>query len=206
MMQATGGGGGGLPDEYQQVEYLEKTAQTSGYFDGGEILSNGVLYIKGSMYFGGGSSFRNYIALVQDMNFSRFMLVQNAYYVGNISGTQFYHYNMPLPNGYIGDVDFELFADNGYSRFDANGALGYMETYNSQSPLPAKLVLLQNTSGKIRTLSFYNSSSMTESSMIYKYVPCYRKSDNIKGLYELVNGIFYYSNDQNQYQVGPDVN
>lgn len=41
---------------------------------------------------------------------------------------------------------------------------------------------------------------------IHELVPCYRKSDNKPGMYDLVNNAFYTNSGTGEFLVGPDVN
>ena len=39
----------------------------------------------------------------------------------------------------------------------------------------------------------------------YEFIPCYRKADNVAGLYDLVNGVFYTNAGSGTFAVGSDV-
>ena len=44
-----------------------------------------------------------------------------------------------------------------------------------------------------------------EDNLIRNLVPCYRKSDNKLGLYDIVNGKFYTNQGTGEFTAGPDV-
>lgn len=68
-------------------------------------------------------------------------------------------------------------------------------------------------------LAYYNSSPDNYSiytlydfeiyengNLLKKYIPCYRKSDDVIGLYEVVNGEFKTNAGTGVFTKGPDVN
>lgn len=55
--------------------------------------------------------------------------------------------------------------------------------------------------GKIYYLKIYENADLTK-----YFVPCYRKSDNIAGMYELIGNKFYTNNGTGEFTVGADVN
>ncbi len=40
---------------------------------------------------------------------------------------------------------------------------------------------------------------------LYEYIPCYRKADNVAGMYDIVNNVFYTNAGTGKFTVGPDV-
>lgn len=58
-------------------------------------------------------------------------------------------------------------------------------------------------SGKVYRI--YVSDNVDGSSRTHDFVPCYRKSDNEPGLYDVVNNIFYTNEGTGSFGVGPDV-
>ena len=57
------------------------------------------------------------------------------------------------------------------------------------------------TSGKV-----YYCKITVDGTLVRSFVPCYRKSDNIVGLYDLVNGVFYTNAGSGVFAVGADSN
>lgn len=54
--------------------------------------------------------------------------------------------------------------------------------------------------GKLYYVRFYNNGNIVED-----FVPCYRKSDSVPGLYDIVNQIFYTNAGSGSFTVGRDV-
>lgn len=57
-----------------------------------------------------------------------------------------------------------------------------------------------NASGKIYSCKIYDNGTL-----VRNYIPCYRKVDNVIGLYDLVNGVFYTNAGEGTFDKGGDV-
>ena len=57
------------------------------------------------------------------------------------------------------------------------------------------------TSGKV-----YYCKITVDGTLVRSFVPCYRKSDNVAGLYDLINGVFYGNAGSGVFAVGADSN
>lgn len=55
------------------------------------------------------------------------------------------------------------------------------------------------------TFRYKNFKIYNGNTLLRNYIPCYRKSDGVGGLYDLVNGVFYSSNGSSAYLKGPEV-
>ena len=55
--------------------------------------------------------------------------------------------------------------------------------------------------GNIYSLKFWTNSS----TLAYDFVPCYRKSDSVAGMYDRVNRVFYTNDGSGTFAVGSDV-
>lgn len=58
--------------------------------------------------------------------------------------------------------------------------------------------------GRLYSCSIYDY--LDGGNLIRNFYPCYRKSDNVAGLYDNVNGVFYANAGSGTFIVGPDVN
>lgn len=67
--------------------------------------------------------------------------------------------------------------------------------FNDNSPTSSISATLKLTYCKIE-----------QDSSIYEFIPCYRKEDNVAGMYDLVSGEFYTNAGTGEFIVGPDVN
>lgn len=67
-------------------------------------------------------------------------------------------------------------------------------TINYGNTLPYYLFALCDTNGSAvykSSIKLYSCKMTKNGVMIHNYVPCYRNNDNVIGLYDLVNGVFY---------------
>lgn len=55
------------------------------------------------------------------------------------------------------------------------------------------------------TFNLHSCQIYDNETLVRDYVPCYRKSDNVAGVYDLVNGTFYVNSGTGSFVVGPDV-
>ena len=60
--------------------------------------------------------------------------------------------------------------------------------------------MLQYVSGKVYYCKFYDSGVLT-----HNFIPCYRKADNVIGLYDTIDGIFYTNAGSGTFGKGSDV-
>lgn len=63
--------------------------------------------------------------------------------------------------------------------------------------------------GNLYTLRIYRSvvnAGVASLQLIAKFIPCYRKSDNVIGFYDSVNSVFYINQGTGAFGKGPDVN
>ena len=177
-----------LPDEYQQVEYIESTGTQ--YIDTGVIPDNET-GISLTVAFLNLSSDLFRFGTRQDSGETRFIIGTNKTtpYFGfgksksvstvTITANKFYTFKMNYLNSkksYIDNTEGPDLSDISSINF----------TYS--------LVLFgRNSSGSI-TSSAQKVKQLTitkGNSIIRNMIPCYRKSDNVIGMYDLVNNQFY---------------
>lgn len=60
-----------------------------------------------------------------------------------------------------------------------------------------------NTAGRQR---IYRYTAKKDGVVVRDYIPCYRKSDNKPGMYDLMSGIFHTNAGTGEFLVGPDIN
>lgn len=64
-----------------------------------------------------------------------------------------------------------------------------------------------STSGEIRKSPavIYSYTHNRDNTCLLDFIPCYRKADNVAGMYDIVNGVFYTNAGTGSFIVGPDV-
>lgn len=197
---------GYLPEEYQAVEYIQGTGTQ--FIDTGFSSADG-FHIKMEVEFTdlnslsvvagchevGGPYKRNYVS-VQGAN---------LWNVG-LSGSLTFEGPTPINQKIL--VDFSSIVPNAYLKID-NNLLWTSNTYliGDADALSSLNVLLFNiqypitpTRGKIYSAKLY--SSHDESELIRNFIPCYRVSDGVAGLYDTINNQFYASSGAAHFEKG----
>lgn len=177
MMQKAGGGI--LPDEYQQVKYLR--------------VNNSTSYIQTNIN-------------AADCHGSYYKLRFNSplrYY--GIHGTGWFGYHFLLWLSYN-----HIWLYTGVSRLrDAqivtSGNIIEGKLYDNSSLNASGNVKIFNVSQTGADIELYNLIFYgdTESEEIANFIPCYRKSDNKAGLYDIIND--YFNAGTGSFIVGPDM-
>ena len=76
---------------------------------------------------------------------------------------------------------------------------GYMELFGVHNA--ADDGHAENFSGNLYSLKFWSDPN----TLSYDFVPCYRKSDSVAGVYDTINKVFYTNNGSGTFAVGADV-
>lgn len=195
----------GLPSAYQQVEYIESTGTQ--YIDCGLVANENTnieltyqytttsLETTGTRVFGSrgnGSVDRAFLIALND-----------GYWYVN-------HYNTSntLESVTWGTVDTKIHTirnNGGEFYFDDENVITFS---TGQFTTPYNVLLLAGNSNN----TIYASKSRVYSCKIYdnsttvrNFVPCYRKSDNVIGLYDTVNGVFYTNAGTGTFKKGSEV-
>ena len=183
-------GGGGLPSEYQQVEYIEGTGQQ--YIDSG-VYPDYLTGINSSMTLIG-NNYHDEIFGCYSSGGDGYAPADNRYWVRTrnraflISSTQVF---ISLPNNTQINLQYNM---GGNQKISVSGVETSLPSPTSTLPISQTLSIFafhnNGYSGyahmKVESFKIYHSADL-----IRDLVPCYRKSDSKPGLYDLVNGTFY---------------
>lgn len=191
-----------LPSAYQEIEYLESGNSGNQYIDTQIAQSDGLIF---------------------EIDFQLTRLERAVYFMGEYSGSSFYLY---VANGYIGENAFfqtafgiswtntRLLADLNRHKFIYEISGGNLTVIENEHTILAKSITTLSTAS-IKVAGTTHSPSLScrtfESKMtkagvvIQDLIPCYRKSDNKPGMYDLVTGAFLTNAGENEFDVGPDV-
>lgn len=187
---------GGLPSEYQQVDYIEST--------GTQYINTGVIGNTG-------------LRIVAEMGYAT-----AGYALFGSRNPRFFVTLYPSTNfdfGYNGDIITEIYVENRkiYSiDFDTSayparfGIDGVYRTSTARSDTNRPMYIFGcNFNGAPRSLSksIFKSMTITDKNgeLLRNFVPCYRKSDGEIGMYDLVNGVFYTNSGSGTFIKGEDV-
>ena len=180
-----------LPEEYQQVEYVETTG--ANYFDTGVPLKSGLKMIvdwvykdssSGNSYTGGhiGSPGNRWLVGSQ----------RNTYYyfavgTSNIA-TEFKYGERDIIEAYWANKASYIKV-NGVKSTSVNFA-GYALTEEPTYTFYLSAVNRNGSPSSIPKLTIYGAKFYQDDVLLRDYIPCVRKSDNTIGLYDLLNNSF----------------
>ena len=190
-----------IPANYQQVEYIESTGTQ--YIDTG-VIANSTMKIdlkcrclESSFVFGSRSSASSgYSGLTFESNnpvnvrWGNSILVNDDQYVVNQD------YIVHIENGNSSINNKSSQTSYGDSFFNGNI---YLFAINNNST-SSSINLSQYGKNRIYYFKIYDGNNE-----IRNFVPCYRKSDNKPGLYDLVNNVFYTNQGTGDFTKGDDV-
>ena len=173
-----------LPFEFQQVEYIESTGTQ--YIDTGFTPNNKTRMLLDFQYTSLGVD-RGRIAG------TRYDSLSQGFYLGLYNGTYWYAaYNIGSFVGTHANTQrhiFDLNQDKAYlddvlvMQFDPVEFTGYGNIYLFSWSAP---IIDYNSYAKI-----YNCKIWDNNMLVRDFIPCYRKFDGVKGMFDLVNNKFY---------------
>ena len=201
-------GGGGLPDEYQQVEYLRATGTQ--YINTGVKTANGIGIkaviscannAENPMLCGASTTSSNRFFLwTFDAQLKIAYGYRDAYTRTNHTWAINTVYDIDATIG-TSKITLKQIGAGGWTyeanvttQFNGSIDLYLLATNVSGTSTGNKL------SGKLYSASMYNSGRK-----IRDFIPCYRLSDSKPGLYDLVSNTFYTNAGTGEFTVGQDV-
>lgn len=186
-----------LPAAYQDVGYIESTGTQ--YINTG-IFPSSSMKMELDMQFVGSSGLRM-SGMWQQNN--------KSFGVGLTNGNAQWRFDSGQANlfsvGQSGANDRHLFVIDVPNSIAKVGSTGYSISPATFSGVARTIYLCARNSDRIENVGgqilygckFYNNGELT-----YQFVPCYRKSDNKTGLYEIVNEVFYPNNGTDEFIIG----
>ena len=194
-----------LPNEYQQVEYIESTGTQ--YIDLGISISKILdfdVYVKYEISEGAlfgtsnlGSGHPSYLA-INDLNFFREPLTDASLSdefsaeISAGSGTRTANFNV-YKNGAL---------VNSYADVGNCWTTGIANTLCLFKAVVVWWSELANTYAKLAYFKIYDR---TIQDILLEMYPCYRKADNEVGMYDIKNGVFYTNSGTGSFIKGQDV-
>lgn len=212
--------GGGLPATYQEVEYIQSDGLQ--YIDTGVTGTSDTTLTATYAVAGKKDVVATLIGAEKGFNVTS---AATKYYIGV--------YRVGYSYGYIhmGLTDIAPFNISGGGQnvkmdLTYDGSTLTLKSANNQTTnvsisssgvvdteLTMTIFALNRTVGASTTpemadrgaLKLYALTISKAGTLVRDFVPCYRKSDNVAGLYDLVNGVFYTNAGSGTFTVGPDV-
>ena len=192
------GGGKSLPEEYQQVEYLESTGTQ--YINAGlATTATQKFKVKWSDWtnsesmaalFGSTSQWGNTFLRFNGVSF--LTTTSPSYRASSVTGTCW------------GEI--ELYSNGTAPVGTINGSVS-MTSYSNTDGVGNNLTIFRGGANnkyavaKLMYLQVYDGSTLQR-----YFFPCYRKSDMKPGMYDTVNGVFYTNSGSGEFILGPTIN
>lgn len=182
-----------LPDEYQQVDYIESSGTQ--YIDTGVLTNNNIkVQAKAVSTFGLSNGPLTYSAALLGArksgpsSYLGYTSGVNNDFIGN--GTEF----IEIPRNVNQDL-LTLEYDNNsvniscgnYSYSNNSLSINITDSFN----IYLLAINQDNTAISLGTYKLYTCKIYDNDTLVRDFIPCYRKSDNVVGLYDLVNNVFY---------------
>lgn len=191
-----------LPKEYQQVEYLSQAPSYGAYLNTG-ITPDKDTRVEIDFTFNYSQLGNNAVFGVQVNGFIyQLALFNNRWYYGIATSNESYGDNVNANNGVRHKIIFNDenggITDNGISY--ATNKVGTATNPNKEMWLFAR-----NGDGRNSYATVYEFKVYQGNVLIQHLVPCYRKSDNKTGMYDLVTKTFLTSPNGNNFAIGEDV-
>ena len=192
-----------LPSGFQEVEYIESTGTQ--YIDTLLNVSSGMRFVSDFKFTRGGTTRYNPIMGTQIDSypwngcFLRYTTEYNAFeFAGYIN-------RIPISIGTKYNVDYTYTPTKLELRLD--GVLKDQQTLNvSITDYSMYLMGFHNGgSHQISFLAVYTAKFYINGELVREFIPCYRKSDNEVGLYDIVGNQFYTNQGSGTFLKGADV-
>lgn len=195
-----------LPNEYQEVEYLESTGTQ--YIDTGYAFTNPNLEIEikyrknsslGTNVFGldlgttprkmHGHIYRNAVYL------GKSSVIANIPQVVDTDYTFKFKFENDIATWVINEVEYVYNGANGWAGASV-GETDYLFATRGATGVTYRM------SGRIYYAKFYDNNG----SLVRDFVPCYRKIDGEIGMYDCVNEVFYTNMGTGVFTTGKNIN
>lgn len=205
-----------LPNAYQEVEYIESSGKQ--YIDTGICPNNntymhlrlytactGSFYVSGSRASGGNI----YFGQTGTLSASKISATVNG--ISATASTSGGSYWKRLSSGQTYEVTLQTNGDGTYfyEIIDETNKQTYSITkeYDELGDIsvPILLFALRNDNIISGTNRLYEYTLIQNGSKVRDFLPCYRKSDNEVGLYDLVSQTFFTNDGSGSFTPGPNI-
>ena len=188
---------------YQQVEYIEATGTQ--YIDTGEKFNSNTDKFELSYQ---AADLRNYMIAAAGWHQNGKIWVYHyqgghkfSVYITDTSGTQieFFGFNGPDTSRHLVTYDAKRLSIDNILRSE-NTSYTFGESPTNFTLFTAIGSVSYYAKAKIYSFKIWKSGVLTRD-----MIPCYRKSDNVIGMYDVVNDVFYTNSGTGTFVKGADV-
>lgn len=197
-----------LPTEYQEVEYIA----TSGtqYLDTGYVLKSNKFRVDLIVQFTGTNTatFASYVGFMKSSS-----AVTPRFGIHNYTGGTYMYgadATISTTSTVAKEKDFVIFNGTGSTQsLSVNGVVNSSSTsYNMSSNALSIYLGARNLAGAVNnaiSAKFYRFKLSVGGQKVRDLIPCYRKSDSVIGMYDIVNGVFYTNKGTGSFTKGHDL-
>lgn len=192
-----------LPNEYQEVEYISSTSARTQYINLNRMTNKDNVTkfkIKTSIQWNSIISNAQYLGA----NGGSFLGIVNEKYSFGGAST-----NIDASTNEFDNIEFEINYNTRNIQYSVNGVQNQGTRTNAPIDYKISIFGIFNSSQeisftcdcKIKYFIIYENDNV-----IFNLIPCYRKSDNTIGMYDLVNGVFYTNAGTGSFNKGQNQN
>lgn len=197
-----------LPTEYQEVDYIA----TSGtqYIDTGYVLKSNKFKVDLIAQFTGTdtTTFASYVGFMKSSS-----TVIPSFGIHNYTGGTYMYgadATISTTSVVVKEKDFIIFKGTGTTQsLSVNGAVNSSTTSYSMSSNTLSMYLgARNVAGAVNnavSAKFYRFKLSVDGQKVRDLIPCYRKSDNVIGMYDIVNNTFYTNKGTGSFAKGSNI-
>lgn len=190
-----------LPTEYQEVEYIESSGIQ--YIDTGYKPTSNNLRVVCDFEYTADHSASSVFGSESSGKYSIVPWGAPEFYVG--SSTQLLAQTTALNTKYLLDAH----ANAGTLTVSLNGttnSASYSGSILTTVNIGVFCNIIAGMASQFCSMKLYAMYIYDNNNLVRDFVPCYRKSDNVAGLYDLVNNVFYTNAGSGVFAVGADSN
>lgn len=197
---------GRLPSAYQEVEYIESTGTQ--YIDTGVLQTSDVgTYVDIQFKNNQTEMFAPFLETYDGTNNPSYLSIKKATDWGLYNATTYGYYGEFIPYETTSSFERHTYEYKNGSWLLDGSIVGSNKSITYNTNLSLYLFGMHRTSGSM-TFSkgkIYNCKLYSNTQLIRNFIPCYRKSDNEIGLYDIVNNQFYTNSGSGSFLKGKDV-
>lgn len=182
-----------LPGEYQEVEYLEST--------GTQYIDTNLLYAVNDRIEVDVAP----VVITQDRAvFGSY--ISSAYVELGILTSKFrFDISSTATTPISANVRYKVVKDGATWTVDGNTITTSGSNKDTTYPIYLFGRCFNGTAQKMSNIKVYSYKHIRNNVTIADYIPCYRKSDGVAGMYDVVNDVFYTNAGSGSFTVGPDI-
>jgi len=183
----------GLPAEYQEVEYIKST--------GTQYIDTNLLYAANDRI---EVDVAPVVITLDKVVFGSY--ISSAYVELGILTSKFrFDISSDATTPITENVRYKVVKDGATWTVDGNTITTSGRNKDTTYPIYLFGRCSNGTASKMSSIKVYSYKHIRNNVAIADLIPCYRKIDNVAGMYDVVNGVFYTNAGTGKFNVGADI-